>query len=78
MKRRSFFPALQVVCAVAALALSVSAGAADQPEERDGLQPTKVKGIQKAYVRPDANLAQYNKVMLDPISVSFARGSKTP
>ena len=73
MKTRGFMPALQVLCAVAALSLSVTAAAEKPPEEWDGLQKTKVKGIQQAYVLPGADIARYNKVMLDPIGVSFAK-----
>jgi hypothetical protein len=73
MRTRGFMPALQVLCAVAALSLTVTVAAEKPPEEWDGLQKTKVKGIQQAYVLPGADIARYNKVMLDPIGVSFAK-----
>jgi hypothetical protein len=66
-------PALQALCALAALSLTVTAMAEKPPEEWDGLQKTKVKGIQQAYVLPGADIARYHKVMLDPIAVSFAK-----
>jgi Protein of unknown function (DUF3313) len=37
----------------------------------DGLQKISVKGIDLAYARPDATLAGYNRVMVDPIDVAF-------
>lgn len=76
MTKRSFLSARQLVCAVAVLALSASADAKKPPEEWDGLQLTKVKGIQTAYVRPGADISQYNKVILDPVEVSFAKNWK--
>lgn len=76
MTKRSLLPALKVLCATAVLVLSGTAAAKDAPEEWDGLQPTKVKGIQKAYVRPDADLSRYDKVILDPVVVSFAKNWK--
>jgi Protein of unknown function (DUF3313) len=50
--------------------------AADAPLEWDGLQKTKIKGVDLAYVRPGVSLAQYNKVMLDPVEVAFAKNWK--
>ena len=42
----------------------------------DGLQPITVKGIDMAFARPDASLAAYTKVMLEPIGVSFHKSWK--
>lgn len=39
----------------------------------DGLEKISVKGIDLAYARPGATLADYNKVMLDPIEVAFSK-----
>ena len=38
---------------------------------REGLQKTKVKGIDLAYARPGASLAAYKRVMIDPVDVQF-------
>jgi hypothetical protein len=61
--------------------LCVAASAASKKEENkkkleevmsyDGLQKISVKGIDLAYTFPDATLAAYKKVRLDPIEVSF-------
>jgi len=66
-------PALRALCAVVALSLTMTASAEKPPEEWDGLQKTKVKGIQLAYVRPGVDISKYGKVMLDPIDVSFQK-----
>jgi hypothetical protein len=42
----------------------------------DGLKEIKVKGIDMAFARPDASLAGYTKVMLEPINVSFHKNWK--
>jgi hypothetical protein len=42
----------------------------------DGLQKTKVKDIELAYVLPGATLGAYHSFMLDPVYVSFARDWK--
>jgi hypothetical protein len=39
-----------------------------------GLEPVDIKGIDIAYVRPEANFAAYTRLLLDPIEVSFAQG----
>lgn len=36
-----------------------------------GLQKIKVKGIDLAYARPGASLAGYDKIIIDPVRVSF-------
>jgi hypothetical protein len=38
-----------------------------------GLQPVEVKGIDLAYMRPDASLKGYRKIMFTSIQVSFVR-----
>lgn len=60
-----------------ALMLCVGGGLAaskqdlDQLMSREGLQKTKVKGIDLAYARPGASLAAYKRVMIDPVDVQF-------
>lgn len=68
-----------MVVAVALLAGGHAALAADKAamEEAlsaDGLQKTKIKGLDLAYVRPGESLAGYDKVQIDPVSVSFRKG----
>lgn len=62
-----------IVAVVISLSLGQLAQGGEPPVEWDGLQKTKVKGIDLAYVRPGVNLAQYSKVMLDPVEVAFAK-----
>ncbi|HET9447545.1 MAG TPA: DUF3313 family protein [Steroidobacteraceae bacterium] len=61
---------------VLSLGLGLPALGAEPPLEWDGLQKTKIKGIELAYVRPGVNLAQYSKVILDPVQVAFAKDWK--
>lgn len=37
----------------------------------NGLEKVKVKGIDRAYVRPGTDLSAYTKIQLDPVEVSF-------
>ena len=39
----------------------------------DGLVRISVKGIDHAYMRPGASLAQYRRIMLDPVQVAFSK-----
>ena len=39
----------------------------------DGLQKVAIKGLDVVYVRPEASLTGYDKVLLRPISVAFRR-----
>jgi Protein of unknown function (DUF3313) len=52
-------------------ALAASTKDLDALMGKDGLQKTKVKGIEFAYVRPGATLVAYKRVKLDPVEVSF-------
>jgi hypothetical protein len=71
---------LRALIAGAALALVAGcAGFSNLPRadlvadiDWSGLEPVEVKGIDIAYVSPAANLAVYDRVMLDPLEVSFA------
>ena len=38
---------------------------------RDGLEPVTVQGLDAAFARPGASLAQYDKVLLRPVTVAF-------
>lgn len=61
--------------AVTAVALGLAACATSSapPESWDGLERVSVKGLDKVYAAPGASLAQYSKLMLDPVDVSFAK-----
>jgi len=48
----------------------------NSPLDDEGLAPIKVKGLDRVYARPGANLSQYDKVMLDPVEVSFSKNWK--
>ena len=39
------------------------------PVMHEGLVPVQSRNLDKFYVRPDANLAGYRKVMIDPVQV---------
>ena len=43
------------------------------PVMHDGLVPVQSRNLDKFYVRPDANLAGYRKVMIDPVQVEFSK-----
>jgi Protein of unknown function (DUF3313) len=62
-------------CAVTILAslFATAALAADATLTDDGLQPIKVKNIDKAYKRPGASLAGYTSVIIRPVSVEFSK-----
>lgn len=38
---------------------------------RDGLEPVTVQGLDAAFAKPGASLAQYDKVLLRPVTVAF-------
>lgn len=59
-----------------AASLSAAAIAEEAPVEWDGLQKTKVKGIDLAYVRPGVDASAYSKIMLDPVQVAFSKDWK--
>jgi hypothetical protein len=62
------------VLAFACLLLAGVALSADKPpEEWDGLQRVKLKGMDSAYVRPGADFSTYTKVIIDPIQVAFSK-----
>ena len=67
-----------LAAALASALLMTTAGAAakadlEEAMSYDGLEQIKVKGIDLAYARPDASLAAYSKVMLDPVQVAFSK-----
>jgi Protein of unknown function (DUF3313) len=48
----------------------------EQALSYDGLEKISVKGIDMAFARPGATLAEYKSVMIDPVSVSFHKDWK--
>lgn len=62
---------------VALLSTLLCAGAVAKkqppPQEWDGLQKVKIKGLDLAYVKPGADMSQYSKIILDPVQVSFSK-----
>jgi uncharacterized protein DUF3313 len=41
--------------------------------DAEGLVKARIKGLEHVYARPNANLSAYEKVLLDPIEVSFRK-----
>ena len=73
---------LSTLMLAAALGLSGSGvawadeSAADLAAAEEGLKPVKITGLDHVYARPGINLSAYDKVMLDPVEVSFANSVK--
>lgn len=65
-----------VLAAASVLALNVptpSAAADASAQSWEGLTRVKRRGLDEVYVREGTTLAQYTRVMLDPVEVSFDR-----
>ncbi|MGC4027360.1 MAG: DUF3313 family protein [Steroidobacteraceae bacterium] len=74
MKPPTRKPAHRLAIAAAALALFASIGLAAAAElTDDGLEPIHVRDIDKAYKRPGASLAGYDRVLLKPATVEFSK-----
>ena len=54
-------------------AFAAASSELDEAMSVDGLQKTKVKGLDLAYARPGASLAGYSKFKLDPVEVAFRK-----
>src|ERR1700683_4097474 len=50
--------------------------ATDPATADEGLAAVKVAGLDHVFARPGINLSAYDKVMLDPVEVSFAKSGK--
>jgi hypothetical protein len=50
--------------------------ATDLAATDEGLAPVKVIGLDHVYARAGINLSAYNKVMLDPVEVSFSKSGR--
>jgi len=73
MKRMS--PPMQLFALVCCALLGASTFAAKKPpQEWDGLSLVKLKGLDAAYARPGVDFTIYNKIIIDPIQVAFAKG----
>ncbi len=59
--------------AMAEEATPTSKKQADAEWSTEGLQRTEVEGVDLVYMRPGATLADYNSVLLEPVSVAFRR-----
>lgn len=70
--RRAMFVALALLGAVN-VTVAADKAAIEEAMSADGLQKTKVKGIDLTYVRPGESLAGYDKVLVDPVSVAFRK-----
>jgi Protein of unknown function (DUF3313) len=67
---RSVTHALILGCVVSMAALHLAV-AADAPKEWDGLVQRPSKNVGLLYVRPDASLAGYKRIRLEPLQVAF-------
>jgi hypothetical protein len=63
--------ASKIAWMVALCSLATVTLAANSPDTYEGLQRVERKGLDSVYVRPGASLAKYQRVMLDPVEVSF-------
>jgi hypothetical protein len=68
----------QTMSVLAIAALGATAFAAPSPQSSpgapDSLVPVQTRNLDEFYLRPNANLASYRKVMIDPVQVSFDNG----
>lgn len=58
---------------VVSMLVAASVFAADGVPADDGLVPIKIKNVDLAYKRPGAELRDYNKLMIRPVSVAFSK-----
>lgn len=67
-------PTIRAGALAALLAAVALAGVATGAElTDDGLEPVKVRNIDKAYKRPGASLAGYDRILLRPVTVAFSK-----
>jgi len=69
--RRLGLSTLVSLALVASGAFAASKAELDEAMSHDGLQKISVKGIQFAYARPGATLADYSRVQIEPVQVAF-------
>lgn len=69
--------AVAVTCALlGACTTSPSESPIAESSTQDGLVLAKVAGVDAVYRRPDANLSQYHRILLQPLEVAFAKNWK--
>ena len=68
---RAFAAACAAFALAAAGSLTSAAAAKEPPKEWDGLELRKSKNVAALYVRPEASLAGYKHVRLEPLQVQF-------
>lgn len=70
MERKAYLVMVAALGAATALAAPYGATA---PATYDGLVAVQVRNLDQSYVRPDAGLARYQKVLIDPVTVEFSK-----
>ena len=70
---KSITRALTLSCLLACVFASVAVTKEKPPENWDGLERRKVKGLDNVYVRPDVQFTPYKSVVLDPTQVEFSK-----
>lgn len=76
MTRHSSRILSRVAAGVIAIGLAACGATRMQPPPEtteDGLSLAAIKGIDIAYVRPGASLARYQRLLLDPVDVTFSK-----
>jgi hypothetical protein len=76
MRIRILGTLLAAMLATGAAAQSGSQANFDRMMSHDGLRPVQVKGVSLAYKRPEATLAGYKRVAIEPVQVAFAKDWK--
>jgi hypothetical protein len=71
MKPKSTLPTAITLTFMLALVGCAASLSHDEPKTWEGLQRVERRGLDAVYIRPGASLAQYRRVMLDPLEVSF-------
>lgn len=71
-----FSVVLAATLVMSSLVMRAAEPPAPSPQEEEGLVAVKVSGLDHVYARPGANLSDYDKVMLDPVEVSFRKDWK--
>ena len=61
------------IAALLATGVVAPGQAASEPETWDGLQKVKSKKMDAAYLLPGADFRMYNKLLVDPVQVSFRK-----
>lgn len=65
-----------LLAAALAITPALAANPLDEAMSADGLKKKSVKGLDVVYTLPEASLAGYKKVKLDPVDVSFRKDWK--